>query len=52
VKGKYTDKGLNFITSAEAHFALGVIFSPNPGTLAGKRGLATNPRQLFQVSHP
>jgi hypothetical protein len=32
VKGKYTDKRLNFTTSTEARFALGVISqSRNPG---------------------
>jgi hypothetical protein len=32
VKGKYTDKRLNFTTSTEARFALGVICqSRNPG---------------------
>jgi hypothetical protein len=36
VKGKYTDKRLNATTSTEARFALGVIFSPNRGTRAGK----------------
>jgi hypothetical protein len=43
VKGKYTDKRLNFTTSTEARFALGVIFSPNRGTRTGKTSYA-NPQ--------
>jgi hypothetical protein len=36
VKGKSTDKRMNFTTSTEARFALGAIFSPNRETRAGK----------------
>jgi hypothetical protein len=40
MKGKYTDKRLNFTTSTEARFVLGMIFSPNRGSRAGKTGYA------------
>jgi hypothetical protein len=40
VKGKHTDKRLNFTTSTEACFALGVIVSPCRGTRVGKTSYA------------